>query len=259
MEYDFESMFGKIVGHGAQATVYADSDFAVKLYREGYPKEDVFMEAYNMAYLERGGFPCPKIYEVLFVKGRYGLRMDRVKGRPVADIMTEALDNPDMVKKILGDLVDFQCYIHKTGDAGNWALDIKLRMRDLLARSKKLSDDLKQKLLEKLNELPNGTTLCHGDFHGDNVFFDGKDYMVIDLHPVSRGVPAADAASTFVSYCFADRILADIYLDLFCEKSGIHKKEILSWLPVYAGAILEYVPDHFTPILEEFIEGGKYQ
>jgi hypothetical protein len=34
-------MFGEIVGTGAQATVYAKEEYAVKLYRDGYPKRNV--------------------------------------------------------------------------------------------------------------------------------------------------------------------------------------------------------------------------
>jgi hypothetical protein len=58
-------MFGEIVGKGSQATVYAKGEHAVKLYREGYPKRNVFIEAYIMANLELVDFPGPRIYEIL--------------------------------------------------------------------------------------------------------------------------------------------------------------------------------------------------
>jgi predicted Ser/Thr protein kinase len=91
MSYDFEAMFGEIVGKGAQATVYAKGEHAVKLYREGYPKRNAFSEAYIMANLELVNFPGPRIYEVLLVDGRYGLRMDRVKGK----LMSEEFESRD--------------------------------------------------------------------------------------------------------------------------------------------------------------------
>jgi hypothetical protein len=59
MSCDFEAMFGEIVGKGAQATVYAKGEHAVKLYRDGYPKRNVFIEAYVMANLELVNFPGP--------------------------------------------------------------------------------------------------------------------------------------------------------------------------------------------------------
>ena len=81
MSCDFEAMFGEIVGKGLQSTVYAKGEYAVKLYREGYPKRIVFSEAYVMVNLELVNFPGPRIYEVLLVDGRYGLRMDRVRAK----------------------------------------------------------------------------------------------------------------------------------------------------------------------------------
>ena len=115
MVADFEQMFGPVIGHGSQATVYAMGDYAVKLYREGYPKGNVFSEAYVMANLERENFPSPRVYEVLLVDGRYGIRMDRVKGK----MMGEGLaDNPAKTKETLNVLVDLQCRLQKHGNAG---------------------------------------------------------------------------------------------------------------------------------------------
>jgi hypothetical protein len=72
MGCNFEEVFGEIVGTGAQATVYAKDEYAVKLYRDGYSKRNVFSEAYIMANLELANFPGPRIYEILLVDGRYG-------------------------------------------------------------------------------------------------------------------------------------------------------------------------------------------
>ncbi|MCL2704557.1 MAG: phosphotransferase, partial [Defluviitaleaceae bacterium] len=109
MDYDFEEIYGRIVGRGAQATVYAKGDYAVKLYREGYPKANVFSEAYIMANLEHENFPSPKVYEVLQTGGRYGLRMDLVKGRSMSEIMNEAANDTEKQKSMLDELVNLQC------------------------------------------------------------------------------------------------------------------------------------------------------
>ena len=98
MSCDFEAIFGEIVGKGAQATVYAKGEHAVKLYREDYPKRNVFIEAYVMANLELVNFPGPRIYEILLVNGRYGLRMDRVKG----EMMSEEFRDPARCKDTRG-------------------------------------------------------------------------------------------------------------------------------------------------------------
>ena len=246
----FEKMFGPIVGKGLQATVYAGGEYAVKLYRAGYPKTYVFEEACIMARLEEMRFPGPKVYEVLLAEGQYGLRMERVRGKPVA----EGLRDPARQQETMETLVDLQLGLQKQ-DAP-WAPNLKQRMRQTLAPNDKVPADIRKKLLEQLEKLPDGQSLCHCDFHGDNVFYDGEKHTIIDLLQVSAGDPAADAVCSYVSYSIAGPEIAKVYLDTYCEKSGVSRERIRQWLPVYAGAILGQVPDEYAPLLEGFIAGG---
>src|SRR5215469_10972938 len=139
MSSNFEELFGEIVGRGAQATVYAKGEYAVKLYRDGYPKRNVFGEAYIMANLEPVDFPGPRIYEILLVNGRYGLRMDRVKGK----VMMEELRDPARCENTLDILVDLQCRLQKYDKVG-WMPDLKQRFHDDLAHNDRLSAELKK-------------------------------------------------------------------------------------------------------------------
>lgn len=256
MDYDFEEIYGRIVGRGAQATVYAKGDYAVKLYREGYPKANVFSEAYIMANLEHENFPSPKVYEVLRTGGRYGLRMDLVKGRSMSEIMNEAANDTEKQKSMLDELVNLQCRLQKYGGSFGWMPDIKIRLRNDLMQNTRLSKSLRDRLLEAMDGLPDGQALCHCDFHLGNIFYDGTDYTIIDLLQICKGDPAADAVCSYVSYSFADREFAGFYLDRYCGISGIPRANILRWLPVYAGTILGQVPEAYTPIIEEFINTG---
>jgi len=251
MSNNFEEMFGEVVGYGAQATVYAKGDYAVKLYREGYPKANVFAEAFMMVNLEQIHFPSPKVYEVLLVNGRYGLRMDRVKGK----MMAEELSDPARCEATLDILVDLQCNLQKHDMA--FAPNVKFRFREDLKRNDRLSPDLRHKLLEELDTLPDGQALCHCDFHAGNIFSDGTEYMIIDLLQISRGDPAADAACSYVSYSFVDQNIAELYLSKYCNKSGISRKKVQQWIRVYAGTALGQVPEEWTPILERFIAGDE--
>jgi hypothetical protein len=254
MSCDFEEMFGPVVGHGSQATVYAKGEYAVKLYREGYPKANVFSEAYVMSNLERENFPSPKIYEVLLVNGRYGLRMERIRGK----MMGEGLaGDPVKVKDVLKVLVNLQCRLQKHGNAGDWAPDIKLRFRNDLVRNDRLSDDMKKRLLGILKELPDGRALCHCDFHFGNIFHNGAEYIIVDLVQISKGDPAADAVCSYVSYSLMHHELGEYYLDRYCEISEISRKNVLRWLPVYAGTLLGQLPEQYTPIIEKFINADE--
>ena len=141
MSCDFEAMFGEIVGKGSQATVYAKGEHAVKLYREGYPKRNVFIEAYIMANLELVNFPGPRIYEILLVNGRYGLRMDRVKGEMMSEEFRDpARRDPARCKDTLDALVTLQCRLQKQKyDKVWWMSDLKQRFHDDLVNNDRLS------------------------------------------------------------------------------------------------------------------------
>ena len=247
MSCDFEEMFGEIVGYGAQATVYARGDYAVKLYREDYQKEFVFAEGHMMAMLEKIQFPSPKVYEILLVDGRYGLRMERVKGKAVG----EDLLDPTKRDATLDALVDLQIHLqkHEAPDA----FSLKQRYYTQLKQSTRLSEDIKKELLIELDKLPDGQALCHCDFHGGNVFFDGTKCTIIDIAQLSKGDPAADAACSYVAYYLVNQDLAEIYLNKYCTKSEISKKEVKRWARVYAGTLLGQVPEHFTPIIEHVL------
>ena len=101
--------------------------------------------------------------------------------------------------------------------------------------------------------MPDGMAVNHCDFHPGNVFFDGSNYMIIDLLQVCRGDPAADAACSYVSYSMLGMDLEEPYLDMYCEISEIPRERVLQWLPVYAGSILGSVPEVYTKLLENLI------
>ena len=252
MSDSFETIFGPVIGNGAQATVYGRGDDAVKLYREGYPKANVFAEAFIMANLEQAGFPSPKIHEVLLTNGRYGLRMDRVKGKT----LSEELHDPEKCGEAMDRLAELQCRLQKDYDLP-WATDIKLRFYSDLLHNEYLSDDLREELLKELGGLPNGGALCHCDFHVYNVFFDGGDATIIDLLQISRGDPAADAACSYVAYCLEDLKLGELYLDRYCRRSGVPAESVERWLRVYAGTLRGQLPEQHTPIVERFIASGR--
>ena len=248
MSYDYEEMFGEIVGHGAQATVYAKGEYAVKLYRDGYPKRNVFSEAFVMVNLESMNLPFPKVYEILSMGGRYGLRMDRVKGK----MLGEDYSDPLKIEGAIDTVIDLQLLLQKC-TLDSWAPTLKGRFHDDLVLNDRLSSELKNNLMELLRELPDGDSLCHCDFHGGNIFFDGVNYTILDLLQICKGNPIADAVCSYVSHYLLHPGIGELYMNKYCMKSGVSKEDMLQWLPVYAGTLLGQLPEQYTPTLERFI------
>ena len=59
-----------------------------------------------------------------------------------------------------------------------------------------LPDDARQAALTRLDALPDGDAICHGDMHPGNVLLTPRRAVVIDWMTASAGSPAGDVART---------------------------------------------------------------
>lgn len=121
-------------------------------------------------------------------------------------------------------------------------LDASELMYDKFCRQIKaavsLTEKYKNDLLRRLDTITFENRLCHGDFHLFNLISaDGKMY-IIDWVDSSAGDIRADVCRTYLLYSQHFTELADSYLQIYCEKSGLSKEEILRWTPIIAGARL---------------------
>ena len=80
--------------------------------------------------------------------------------------------------------------------------------------------------------------LCHGDFHFFNLIMSDHKVTIIDWVDASAGDIRADVYRTYLLYSQFLVELADMYMRLYCEKSGLSKDEIFQWAPIIAAARL---------------------
>lgn len=59
-----------------------------------------------------------------------------------------------------------------------------------------LSPEARNNVLDMLDRLPAETTLCHGDFHLENVLWSGSRWYVVDWERAHAGFPLLDVAKT---------------------------------------------------------------
>ena len=73
-------------------------------------------------------------------------------------------------------------------------------MRDYLqrdiGRAQELTAELRAAVLARLQSLPDGDAICHGDFHPDNVILTHEGPVIIDWMTAGHGNPDADVART---------------------------------------------------------------
>ena len=229
---------GALLGSGQVAEVFEWGEAVIKLYRPGRGKAQAFAEAANLARLEGRGLPIPRVHSVLQENGRWGLVMGRAPGGTFAEAMQDdAARMPDLLAVVVG----LQVTLHEQSGHG------LVRHRDRLARqigaAVQLSPGERVALLRRLDQLPDGDRLCHGDFHPFNVMGRPENAMIVDWLDAAQGAPAADACRSYLLLLHHSPDVATLFLEIYLAQTGLVRGDVLAWLPVLAAARLaEHVP-----------------
>lgn len=216
--------------------VYRDGDKTIKLFVEGYSKADILNEALNQARVEEGTtLNIPKLIEVTTINNRWGLVSEHINGTPLDKLM-EA--NPEKLDEYLNLFVDIQLEI--LGNKVPLLNRIKDKFKRKINETDLIDDNTKYELLQRLEGMKDHSKLCHGDFNPSNVIIkENGEHAVIDWAHVTQGNASADSARTFLLFAVEGKEeLAEKYLDLFAQKSGISKSLIQRWIPIVAATQL---------------------
>ena len=88
---------------------------------------------------------------------------------------------------------------------------------------------------------------------------DGEVY-VIDWSHVTQGNASADAARTFLLFSIEGKSeLAEKYINLFSEKSGITKANIQRWIPIVAATQMTKGKEEEQEFLNNWINVVDYE
>ena len=213
-------------------TIYRDGDRCIKVFNSDYSKADVLNEALNQARIEETGLKIPKILEVTMIDGKWAIVSEYIKGKTLAQIMSEDADNK---ANYINLLVDLQMEIHtKTSPLLN-------KLKDKMSRKIAETDfdaTTRYDLHTRLESMPKHNKVCHGDFNPSNIIIaeDGTPY-ILDWSHATQGNASADVARTYLLFWLnGDVEGANAYLDLFCEKSGTIKQYVQKWMPIVAAS-----------------------
>ena len=238
-------------------TVYKDSDKTIKLFVENYSKADILNEALNQARVEEGTtLNVPKLLEVTKIDGRWGLVSEHIEGTPLNKLMEE---HPEKEEEYLNLFVDTQMKI--LSNSVPLLNRIKDKFRRKLSNAVNIDENTRYELMQRLEGMKNHTKLCHGDFNPSNVIIkdDGEVY-VIDWSHVTQGNASADAARTFLLFSIEGKNeLAEKYINLFSEKSGITKANIQRWIPIVAATQMTKGKEEEQEFLSNWINVVDYE
>ncbi len=183
--------YGKIIGVGNTATVYEwEEGKVLKLFYQGYPKESVEREFHNAKAIRNMDFSKLKAYEIIFLEERMGIIYDRVDGESLLDWVMRTGE--------VQECAVYMAKLHKAilqnriSNVPNYKEFLKCNIVNSPAANSKKQEEV----LQMLDKLMDGNTLCHGDFHPGNILISDGHTMVIDFMNVCHGDFLYDVART---------------------------------------------------------------
>lgn len=222
----------KIIAVRTGKTVYKDGDRVIKVFENGYSKADILNEALNQARIEETGLNIPKILGVSTENGKWAIISEYIKGKTLAQLMTE---NPDKFDEYLERFVDIQMEIHSK------KAPLLTKLKDKMNRKINQADidaTTRYDLHTRLEGMPRHNKVCHGDFNPSNIIItdDGTPY-IIDWAHATQGNASADVARTYLLFWLDGNIEgAKKYMEFFCKKSDTARQYIEKWLPIVAAS-----------------------
>ena len=249
-------MAKQLISSSETKCVYRDGDLAIKEFCEGFPKAEVLNEALCTARVEDlPGLHVPKVLSVSVMDGKWSITREFIEGKTLQQLMDE---NPDKVQEYMEQMVDLQIDIHSKA----CPLLNKLKEKTIraLQEEEQLDANTRYDLLTRLDGMPKHTKLCHGDFEPSNIIVaaDGAMYVVDWVH-ASQGNASADVARTYLLLSLKDAKKAEMYMDMFCEKTGTEKRYVQGWLPIVAAAQLAKKGPEEKELLEKWVNVFPYE
>lgn len=183
---------GDLIGKGMTAEVYEwGRDKVLKLYFDRFGDEWVDYEAGIGNAVHKAGVPSPAVYDIVNVDGRKGIIFQRIFGK---SILKRIQAEPWDLYKYATGFAGLQYKIHQC--RAESLPTQKERFTTKIKSSSQILGELEGRILDYIDSLPNGNSVCHGDFHFNNIIISDNDMIPIDWNNAYKGDPMSDIART---------------------------------------------------------------
>lgn len=183
---------GTLIGQGREGEVlYWGNNQVLKLFWEEIPKIRIENEYKASELVSKYYEYAPKVFGTVEINNREGIVYEFIDGK---NMVEEVVKNPlkgGKFAKILAKLHNEMHDIEITGiPLQKDIFEQRIKNVDILTK------DQKNIVIKHLRNLSSGSTLCHGDFHMENVLMAEKSPKIIDWSCVNAGNHHADIART---------------------------------------------------------------
>jgi aminoglycoside phosphotransferase (APT) family kinase protein len=164
----------------------------LKLFHPGTGQDNAEREYLATRAVHAAGLPAPAAHEVVEIGGRWGVVFDRVDGPSLFECVQA---RPWTMLWSVRLLAELHTAIHRC--AGSAELPtLRARLAGKIDAADHLPAADRDAARRWLATLPDGTAVCHGDFHPANVLMTARGPVVIDWEGATRGHPLGDVAVT---------------------------------------------------------------
>lgn len=186
------SQIGRHVATGTVADILGWGDrHVLKLYR--HSPATAAREAALARAVHALGVPTPGVADVVTIDGRAGIIFERTDGPTMLERLAGEADRAGELARQLAAL---HADLHARDAAG--LPGQRERLRRKIVEAPDLAAGARAAVLDALDALPDGTALCHGDFHPGNVIMTPSGPVIVDWPNATRGHPVADVARTLL-------------------------------------------------------------
>ncbi len=261
---------GPLIGIGRTAEIYAWGDQEIlKLFRPGWPDHLVDMEVRVCTAVHEAGLASPAVGKLVQVNGRKGLIFERIQGPTMLQALAA---RPWKVWSLARQFADLHAAMHRLYCPELVSMGDRLK-RDI-THAPRLSEAQKERLLENVAKLPEGSSLCHYDFHPGNVLISPRGPLVIDWMSAVCGSPLADVARTTLIFRMAHipketpslektsiqllrRVFLSTYLARYSQINPLDQEALERHIPLLAAArLVENIPEEEELLLKIALKGS---
>lgn len=251
---------GRLLGEGRTADVYEyGEDRVLKLLRPGLDPTLLLGEVELTRAAGSAGAPVPRVHGQVTIDGRPGIILDRARGSSLLDLLRD----PEQASRRITLLPRTHAELWRL--AAPDLPDVREVLHGQVETARGLSTRQRAAAINRVDALPGGNRLLHGDLHPSNVYVKGDRTTIIDWANAARGPAAADAARTLhllsrmampphlsshgVVAGFAGE-LRETYRKTVLDLAGISNEEVGRWmLPILAARLSEGIEREHDPIL----------
>ena len=245
-----------VIGRGMTAEVYElDDGKVLKLYNEGFSEDVIKFEAHIGKQIFEAGISSPEVYGIVEVEGRLGIVFQRIHGQSMLKLIEK---KPWKLAYYSRCMARMHAEMHLRSAGG--LPDQKESFIKFINESSDLLCGKEKVIINYLKNLPDGTNVCHGDFHPDNIIVADNELVAIDWINVSSGNPFADVARTclmigtpamppgssilsVIVSKIAKKLICSFYLKEYIKCTKSNFENIDTWLlPVAAARLREKIP-----------------